>query len=53
MPLTVKEMMFGTGNTYAYLHCSNYGCLEVSKPEKDSEKLYPGSWVTLYTMYLA
>lgn len=48
-PLAVKEMMFGTGHSYLYLHCSNCGCLQIAEPEHDSSRLYPSNYYSFNT----
>ena len=48
-PLQVKEMMFGTGKFYPYFKCSHCGCLQIERPEKNIENLYPGNYYSFNT----
>lgn len=48
-PLHVKEIMFGTGKFYSYFKCSFCGCLQIERPEKNTENLYPGNYYSFNT----
>jgi SAM-dependent methyltransferase len=48
-PLQVKEMMFGTGKFYTYFKCKQCGCVQIEKPEKSIENLYPRNYYSFNT----
>lgn len=37
----VREMMFGTGETFSYFQCANCGCLQIVEVPKDLSRYYP------------
>lgn len=47
--IEVREMMFCTGSTYRYYSCPNCECLQIEKPELDSEKIYPTNYYSFQT----
>ena len=44
--LNVQEMYFGTKEVFAYLECSNCGCLQLINPPKDYSVHYPNDYFT-------
>lgn len=38
---TVREMMFGTGESFSYIECSGCGCLRIAEIPEDLGKYYP------------
>lgn len=44
--IPVKEMMFGSRDTFNYFICPNCGCLQIESPPKDKESFYSGGYYT-------
>lgn len=41
---TIKEMMFGSKETFVYFQCGNCGCLQISETPMDLERHYPANY---------
>jgi SAM-dependent methyltransferase len=41
---TVREMMFGTKDTFDYFQCSNCGCLQIKSIPENLSKYYPSQY---------
>lgn len=41
---TVKEMFFGTRESFEYIECGNCGCLQIKKYPQDLAKYYPENY---------
>jgi 2-polyprenyl-3-methyl-5-hydroxy-6-metoxy-1,4-benzoquinol methylase len=46
--ISVKEMMFGTGDTFKYFICPNCNCLQIDNPPDDIKKYYPEDYYTKF-----
>ena len=44
---TAKEMMYGLGDEFVYLECSNCKCLQIQEIPKDMSEYYPGSYYSM------
>ena len=42
--LLVREMMFGSEEEFAYLECSNCGCLQIVNPPSTMKNMYPSNY---------
>lgn len=42
--IQVKEMMFGSGESFNYFICSVCGCLQIEEPPTDMKKYYPSDY---------
>jgi SAM-dependent methyltransferase len=41
---TAREMMFGTGEEFAYFECGSCGCLQIIEPPRDMAPYYPSAY---------
>lgn len=44
VPYLVREMMYGSGETFDYFHCAQCGCLQIREIPADVSKYYPGNY---------
>jgi SAM-dependent methyltransferase len=45
----VREMMYGTGENFDYMKCSQCGCLQLISPPDDFSKYYPSNYYSFKT----
>jgi hypothetical protein len=45
--ITVREMMYGTGELFDYFACSSCGCLQIARIPDDFAPYYPGDYYSL------
>ena len=43
---TVREMMFGTRETFTYFQCANCGCLQIAEIPPDMSRYYPPEYLS-------
>src|SRR5687767_3710530 len=46
-PLSAREQMFGTGESFDYFQCSECGCLQIREIPDDLGRHYPSSYYSL------